>query len=165
MTDVYLGLGSNLAEPISQISCALAALQRLPESEVKHCSSLYGSIPMGPQDQPDYVNAVVGIQTQLSPLELLKATQKIELEQGRERKEQRWGPRSLDIDILLFGEQIIQSDNLIVPHYGMKKREFVLYPLHEIMPELRLPDGELLKDLIRQCPLNNLKILSSAPRF
>jgi len=165
MIDVYLGLGSNLAEPEQQICAALNALAKLSHTQIKCCSSLYGSVPMGPQDQADYVNAVVFIQTQLAPLVLLKALQTIELEQGRVRKAQRWGPRTLDIDILLYGEQQIDGSELVVPHYGMKEREFVLFPLFEISPKLSLPDGELLADLIQQCPLNSLKILSPAPIF
>ncbi|WP_340679213.1 2-amino-4-hydroxy-6-hydroxymethyldihydropteridine diphosphokinase [Paraglaciecola sp.] len=165
MINVYLGLGSNLAEPTRQISAALGALNKLAETTIVCCSSLYASQPMGPQDQPDYVNAVVLLQTQLAPLTLLKSIQKIELEHGRVRKEQRWGPRTLDIDILLYGEQQIDSSDLVVPHYGLKKREFVLYPLFEISPQLSLPDGELLTELIQQCSLNGLKVLSPAPAF
>jgi 2-amino-4-hydroxy-6-hydroxymethyldihydropteridine diphosphokinase len=165
MINVYLGLGSNLAEPTRQIRDALAALNNLVDTRIKCCSSLYSSQPMGPQDQPDYVNAVAFLQTQLAPLALLKALQKIELEHGRERNAQRWGPRTLDIDILLYGEQQIDSSELVVPHYGLKKREFVLYPLFEISPQLSLPDGELLADFIKQCPINGLRILSPAPVF
>ncbi|MGX9080354.1 2-amino-4-hydroxy-6-hydroxymethyldihydropteridine diphosphokinase, partial [Klebsiella pneumoniae] len=95
-------------------------------------SQLYGSRPMGPADQPDYVNAVVRLTTRLAPLALLDQLQSIELEQGRVRKEERWGPRSLDLDLLLYGAECIQSERLTVPHYGMKEREFVLLPLAEI---------------------------------
>ncbi|KXI29706.1 2-amino-4-hydroxy-6-hydroxymethyldihydropteridine diphosphokinase [Paraglaciecola hydrolytica] len=163
--DVYLGLGSNLDKPVHQIQAALEALDNLAETAIKCCSSLYASQPMGPQDQPDYVNAVVLIHTQLAPLFLLKALQEIELEHGRVRKSERWGPRTLDIDILLYGEQQIDSSELVVPHYGMKQREFVLFPLFEISPQLCLPDGELLAELIKKCPINGLKILSPAPIF
>lgn len=165
MTKVYLGLGSNLAEPVRQISVALEALDKLLESSVVCCSSLYRSQPMGPQDQPDYVNAVVLIQTDLAPLALLSAVQQIELQHGRQRKAERWGPRTLDIDILLYGDEQIDSQQLVVPHYGMKKREFVLYPLFEIAPQLQLPDGSTLAELVQQCPLNGLQILSPAPIF
>lgn len=165
MLDVYIGLGSNLAEPVKQIYTALDAIHKLAETQIKYCSSLYSSQPMGPQDQADYVNAVVLLQTELAPMTLLKALQNIELEHGRVRKAQRWGPRTLDLDILLYGEQQIDSSELVVPHYGMKQREFVLFPLFEISSQLRLPDGELLADLIQQCPINGLKILSPAPIF
>ena len=115
---------------------------------------------MGPQDQPDYINAVAALTTSLSPLELLKALQDIEQNQGRERQGQRWGPRTLDLDILLFGQQIIKQSHLEIPHYGMKQREFVLYPLAEIAPDLIFPSGGSLQDLLTQCPLNGLKKVS-----
>ncbi|WP_158966039.1 2-amino-4-hydroxy-6-hydroxymethyldihydropteridine diphosphokinase [Paraglaciecola sp. L3A3] len=156
MTAVYIGLGSNLSTPEQQLNSALDALANLANSALVKCSSFYRSQPMGPQDQPDYVNAVALIETSLSPLELLQATQKIELEQGRERKDHRWGPRTLDLDILLFGQQLINSEQLTVPHYGMKEREFVLYPLFELTADLVLPCGENLSKLIESCPLNGL---------
>ena len=96
---------------------------------------------MGPQDQPDYINAVVKIQTRLTPIQLLDCTQAIELEQGRVRKDERWGPRTLDLDIILYGNEVIDSERLTIPHYGMKEREFVLYPLAEIAPSITLRVG------------------------
>jgi 2-amino-4-hydroxy-6-hydroxymethyldihydropteridine diphosphokinase len=113
---------------------------------------------MGPQNQPDYINAVVSIKTKLPPIELLNATQAIELEHGRVRKEERWGPRTLDLDILLYGEEVIDSERLIVPHYGMKNREFVLYPLAEIAPDLKLPDGTELSSLLKKVDKNGLRV-------
>lgn len=159
MIKVYLGLGSNLSEPVKQLDAAQQALAELPSSNFIQCSSYYSSRPMGPDDQPDYVNAVTLLETNLKPLELLKCTQEIELSHGRVRKAQQWGPRTLDIDILLFGNEQICEPNLVVPHYGMKKREFVLYPLYQLAPELVLPDGESLSMLIEQCPLNGLHII------
>ncbi|MDG4869912.1 2-amino-4-hydroxy-6-hydroxymethyldihydropteridine diphosphokinase, partial [Guyparkeria sp. 1SP6A2] len=90
-------------------------------------------------DQPDYVNAVAAIETALTPQQLLAALQQIEQQQGRERKAERWGPRTLDLDILLYGQWQLDSPQLTIPHYGMKVREFVLYPLYELTPDLRLP--------------------------
>jgi len=116
---------------------------------------------MGPQDQPDYINAVVKIDTQLTPLELLDELQKIELSQGRVRKENRWGPRTLDLDILLYGNKVIDNARLTIPHYGMKEREFVLYPLLELDNELRLPDGKALSQLTAYCNKNGLIRISS----
>lgn len=153
---VYIGLGSNLSTPIEQLKAALKAIAGLPDTQFVCCSSLYGSKPMGPQDQPDYVNAVAKITTLLTPESLLNALQTIELEQGRERKDQRWGPRTLDLDILLIDQQIIDSPHLVVPHYGLKEREFVLYPLAEISPELVLPDGEKLKSVLKTVARNGL---------
>ncbi|WP_333796175.1 2-amino-4-hydroxy-6-hydroxymethyldihydropteridine diphosphokinase [Rheinheimera sp.] len=160
----YIGLGANLAEPLQQLQQAVAALKNIPATELVAVSSLYGSKPMGPQDQPDYVNAVAALSTSLNPLQLLDALQKIELEQGRQRKDERWGPRTLDLDMLLFGAQTINSERLTVPHYGMKNREFVLYPLAEIAADLVLPDGDRLQALLAKVPLNGLTVLAPAPQ-
>jgi len=156
---VYIGLGSNLGKPVIQLKQAIEAVKLLPESRFIACSSLYGSKPMGPQDQPDYVNAVAAIKTELAPKNLLHQLQHIEQTHGRERKGERWGPRTLDLDILLFGQQVINTPELTVPHYGMQQREFVLYPLAELTPELVLPHGQTLKQLLTHCPLNGLQKL------
>lgn len=159
----FLGLGANLHLPLLQLQQAVVALAALEHCQLQSVSSLYGSKPMGPQDQPDYVNAVVAILTTLTAEQLLDQLQKIELEQGRQRKDQRWGPRTLDLDILLFGEQCIDNERLTVPHYGMKVREFVLYPLAELAPELHLPDGTALSQLLAAVPLNGLVMLAPPP--
>jgi 2-amino-4-hydroxy-6-hydroxymethyldihydropteridine diphosphokinase len=156
----YIGIGSNQKDPIKQARQAIEALQLLPKSELIKCSSLYCSAPMGPQDQPDYINAVAEIETQLSPIELLNALQSIELNQGRVRKNNRWGPRTLDLDIILYDNQQINSERLVVPHYGMHEREFVLYPLLEISPNLTLPNGTHLSHFIEICDKNDLTIIS-----
>jgi 2-amino-4-hydroxy-6-hydroxymethyldihydropteridine diphosphokinase len=161
MTIAYIAVGSNMSDPVSQAKLALESLKTLPKSEFMQTSSLYSSTPMGPQDQPDYINAVVCIQTELTPLQLLDCTQAIEQEQGRVRKEERWGPRTLDLDILLFGNEVLDSERLTIPHYGMKEREFVLYPLAEIAPNLSLPDGTELQDLLKKVDRNGLRIWQS----
>ena len=153
----YIGLGANLAQPLAQLQQAVASLRLLPASQLITVSSFYGSKPMGPQDQPDYVNAVAALDTELPAEALLDALQLIEQQQGRQRKDERWGPRTLDLDILLYGDDIINSERLTVPHYGLKQREFVLYPLAEIAPNLRLPDGTVLSSLLQQVPLNGLQ--------
>lgn len=158
MITVYIAIGSNLNHPVQQTQHAIEALKTLPQSQFMQASSLYSSTPMGPQDQPDYINAVVEIKTDLSPLELLNCTQSIELEHGRVRKDERWGPRTLDLDIILYGQQTIDNERLTVPHYGMKQREFVLYPLAEIAPELQLPDGVSLQSVLATVPRNGLSI-------
>lgn len=161
MITVFIAVGSNLGNPVSQANVAIEALKHLPRSEFIQASSLYSSTPMGPQNQPDYINAVVELKTELTPLELLDCTQTIELEQGRVRKEERWGPRTLDLDILLYGNEVIDSERLTVPHYGMKEREFVLYPLAEIAPNLTLPCGTRLDDLLKVVDQNGLRIWQS----
>lgn len=165
MTLCYIGLGSNLANPLAQIKQATLALQALPSAADISVSSLYGSKPMGAQDQPDYVNAVVQLNWSASALELLDALQQIEQDHGRERKAERWGARTLDLDIILFGQQQIQNERLTVPHYGMKTREFVLYPLAELAPELTLPCGMELSQLLNQVPKNGLTLLTATAKY
>ena len=116
---------------------------------------------MGPQDQPDYINAVAKLETTLSAIELLDALQDIEQSQGRVRKENRWGPRTLDLDIILYADQTINSERLIIPHYGMQDREFVLYPLFEIAPELQLPNGTSLSEILKGCDKNGLTTITA----
>lgn len=159
---VYLGLGSNLAQPTEQLQSACKALAALPDSTLAAVSSLYASKPLGPADQPDYVNAVAALDTTLEPLQLLDALQQIEQQQGRQRKAERWGPRTLDLDILLFGQLVIDLPRLQIPHYHMHARPFVLYPLAEIAPELLLPDGRMLRELLQNCPVDGLQRLQDA---
>ncbi|MCV9880267.1 2-amino-4-hydroxy-6-hydroxymethyldihydropteridine diphosphokinase [Brenneria izbisi] len=156
MTRVFVALGSNLAQPLQQVRAALTALDNVPLTHISKCSSFYRSRPLGPQDQPDYLNAVVALETDLSAEQLLDHTQAIELEQGRERKAHRWGPRTLDLDILLFGDAVIDTARLTVPHYDMKNREFMLYPLAEIAPDLVFPDGESLAHRLVRVDRNGL---------
>lgn len=162
MERVYIGLGSNLASPLEQLRSALAALAALPQTQLVAQSSFYASDPLGPADQPRYVNAVAALDSELSPLALLDALQTIELEQGRTRKAERWGPRTLDLDILLFGERQLDESRLTVPHYHMHARAFVLYPLAEITPDLQLPDGRALAELLDACPFVGLERLNEA---
>lgn len=161
MITCFIAIGSNMSDPVAQANEAIEALKHLPKSKLTICSSLYSSTPMGPQNQPDYINAVAQISTELTPLELLDCTQAIELEQGRVRKDERWGPRTLDLDIILYGNEVIDSERLTVPHYGMKEREFVLYPLLEIAPNLQLPDGTELKTLVDNVSRNGLRVWQS----
>ena len=156
----YIGLGSNLAAPVEQIKTARKAIAQLERVDEVAFSSLYGSPPMGPQDQPDYVNAVMYIRTELPAMDLLRKLQAIENEQGRIRGE-RWGARTLDLDLLLYGEQKINITDLVVPHIGIAERAFVLYPLQEIVEQdFVIPGKGLLRDLLEQCPLDGLQRLS-----
>ncbi|MGY2798693.1 2-amino-4-hydroxy-6-hydroxymethyldihydropteridine diphosphokinase [Ewingella americana] len=157
MIRVYIALGSNLAKPVDQVNCALEALAHMPRTKLVVCSAFYRSKPLGPQNQPDFLNAVVALDTELPPEELLDCTQAIEQNQGRVRKLERWGPRTLDLDMLLYGDRVINTERLTVPHYDMKNREFMLYPLAEIAPELVFPDGESLQTVLARVPLNGLE--------
>lgn len=147
MAQVYVALGANLADPISQLNNACEALLSLATPHSFSVSPYYRSAPMGEVEQPDYVNAVAGFKTELTPIELLDALQAIEHQQGRLR-ELRWGPRTLDLDLLLYDNQCIDIPRLIVPHYGMRERSFVLVPLFDIAPTLSLPDNTKLVSLI-----------------
>lgn len=160
MPRAYVALGSNLETPIDQLRSALRAMAELPTSRLAAVSSFYISDPLGPPDQPRFVNAVAALDTELAPLALLDALQAIEREQGRVRKAERWGPRTLDLDILLFGDLRLDSERLTLPHYHMHARAFVLYPLAEIAPDLRLPDGRALDALLRACPYVGLERLA-----
>ena len=148
LTDAYVGLGSNLDGPEDQLRKAIASLQHLPDTTVTRASSFYKTRPVGLQDQADYINAVARIRTELSAMELLRQMQQIEIRQGRVR-ETRWGPRTLDLDLLLYGEDVINEDSLVVPHPEMHKRGFVLYPLHELSPDIVIPGHGPVKELLR----------------
>lgn len=156
----YIGLGSNLQQPTFQINAARSAIAALPETNETAFSSLYRSPPMGPQDQPHYINAVMAISTTRSPLDLLSDLQHIENNQGRVRQAQRWVARTLDLDILVYGDLQINTPTLTIPHIGISERAFVLYPLHEIAPQLNIQGLGTVVDLIKQCPLNGLERLT-----
>lgn len=150
MTPVWLAIGSNLASPLQQVNAALDVLAQLPDTRITAVSAFYRTPPLGPQDQPDYLNAAVALETALEPEALLDHTQRIELQQGRVRKDERWGPRPLDLDIMLFGDRVINTPRLIVPHYDMKNRGFMLWPLFEIAPDLAFPEGETLEAVLQR---------------
>ncbi len=158
MERIYIGMGSNLADPAEQLRSAVEALGQLPQTTLASVSAFYQSDSLLP-GQPRYTNAVAALDSALAPLQLLDALQAIENDQGRERLE-RWGPRTLDLDILLFGDRLIDEPRLKVPHYQIQERAFVLYPLAELAPpELRLPDGRSLPDLLAACPFVGLERL------
>jgi len=142
MTITYIGLGSNLGDS-RQIMAE--AVQKLTSLGIVKISHLYQSPPMGPQDQPNYHNAVVQLITDLAPLDLLDCLQALEQEAGRVRL-RHWGERTLDLDLLIYGDERIQNERLTVPHVGVMERDFVLLPLLDIDTELQL-NGQSLKDL------------------
>ena len=149
MTLAYIAIGSNLASPMEQVNAAVQALGEIPQSRIVALSSFYRTPPLGPQDQPDYLNAAVVLETTLDAETLLDNTQRIELQQGRVRKAERWGPRTLDLDIMLFGHEVINTERLTVPHYDMKNRGFMLWPLFEVAPDLTFPDGASLQAVLQ----------------
>ena len=158
---VYIGLGSNLEQPEQQIKQAVAELRSLPDSQYAGDSGLYLSKPlvadgMLADDQPDYYNAVAVLDTGLKAGDLLDRLQAIENNQGRVR-DQHWGSRTIDLDILLYGQQQINNERLQVPHPGLCEREFVLYPLQRLNAEMEIPGHGMLKDIIKMCPENGMK--------
>ena len=135
----YVGLGANLDDPAAQLQRAFSELEELPRTRLTARSPLYKTPPLGPPAQPDYLNAVVALATELSPLELLAALRAIEVKPGRVRYCTRWGPRTLDLDLLLYGELVLDSTELTLPHPGLHERAFVLYPLLDVAPALIIP--------------------------
>ncbi len=147
-TTAYIGLGSNLEEPIQQVRRALEELDEIKLTSLVRHSSLYRSDPVGPAGQPDYINAVAEIKTRLEPMPLLRALQSIEQDHDRVRI-QRWGPRTLDLDLLIYADQKIDEPDLIVPHIMIAERSFVLFPLAEIAPDVQIPGLASMVDLLK----------------
>jgi len=158
----YIGLGSNLHHPHRQIDNAVIALLDTQHIDAVHCSAYYSSKAVGPGDQPDYVNAAVRCQTRLSPLELLAQLQSIENKHGRQR-DIRWGARTLDLDLLLYDDIYVKEATLQVPHPEIFNRNFVLYPLLDLNPELIFPNGAKLGNVIAAVPMTDLHRIDPAP--
>jgi len=154
----YIGLGSNLEDPVAQIHQAVVALGQREGMELGPVSELYRSPPMGPQDQPDFVNAVARVVTALDPLALLDVLQAQEQAQAR-RRGRHWGPRTLDLDLLLYGNQVLDTERLTVPPPGLHLRAFVLYPLAELAPGVRIPGRGSLQELLAVCPREGVRRL------
>ncbi len=159
----YIALGSNLQQPIQQVRRALTELAALDGTRLILQSSLYQSAPLGPQDQPAFVNAVAGLLTQLSAFELLAQLQAIESRMGRQKPIQHWGPRIIDLDILLHGESRSDALELKLPHPGLMLRNFVLVPLAEIAPQLVLPAGGTAAAAAQRVGHDGLQIVAAEP--
>lgn len=151
----WIGLGSNLSDPEGQLRQAFDELASLPDSQLIQRSALWSSAPVGPQDQPDFVNAVAALRTQLPPLVLLDALQAIEQAHRRVRL-RHWGPRTLDLDLLLYGDQVINHPRLQVPHPEMHRRGFVLAPLYSVEPTMIIPEKGPIIELLSHIPLDDL---------
>ncbi|MBL4793947.1 MAG: 2-amino-4-hydroxy-6-hydroxymethyldihydropteridine diphosphokinase [Pseudomonadales bacterium] len=161
MTVAYIGLGANLSQPQQKIRQALDEIKNHRDLQLLTCSSLYQSAPMGLADQPNYINAVAKLSTTLSPHSLLDTLLNIETTLGRTRDGTRWGPRVIDIDLLYYGDHIINENKLTLPHPEINNRNFVLYPLAEIEPDFVFPDGQLLSKLLDKAPPNELERIAS----
>ncbi|MCE2988843.1 MAG: 2-amino-4-hydroxy-6-hydroxymethyldihydropteridine diphosphokinase [Nitrosomonadaceae bacterium] len=158
----YIGLGSNLADPIAQVQRALSEIGEIPDLRVERCSSLYETAPVGITAQPSFVNAVVLVQTRLTPRTLLAHLLDIEARHARVRAE-RNGPRTLDLDILLFGEDMIAEPGLVVPHPRVHERAFTLLPLLEINEALVIPGIGKASEKLNGVAGQGIRRLEAAP--
>jgi 2-amino-4-hydroxy-6-hydroxymethyldihydropteridine diphosphokinase len=151
----YIGLGSNLDSPQQQVLSAIAEITALDGVQAVEASSLYRSLPMGPQDQPDYINAVIAVDTSMDPHALLDALQRLEQDHGRKRL-RHWGERTLDLDIIVYDDLILTDERLHIPHPGLAERAFVLYPLAEVAPSLQVPTFGPVSELLTRCDATGL---------
>jgi 2-amino-4-hydroxy-6-hydroxymethyldihydropteridine diphosphokinase len=151
----YIGVGSNLGEPRAQVLAAFDALARLPRTKLTARSRLYRTRPYGPVQQGDFINAVAKLETRLTARELLDGIRRIEAGAGRIR-DARWGPRTLDLDLLLYGGERIDLPELTVPHPGIAERGFVLAPLIDVAPHLEVPGAGRVETLLRALPADGI---------
>ena len=157
----YVGIGSNLHDPVAQVRTGIEALVDLPASQLDRCSSLYRSAPGGVAEQADFVNGVCRLATDLDPHELLRCLLGIEAQQGRVRTSERWGPRTLDLDLLLYDDLALVTPTLVLPHPRLHERAFVLYPLAEIDPALIVPGRGRVAELLAACTDQRVQRLDS----
>jgi 2-amino-4-hydroxy-6-hydroxymethyldihydropteridine diphosphokinase len=162
-TPAYVAIGANLDDPVARVHEAFEKLTELSRTRLIVQSRLYRSAPLGPQDQPEYVNAAVGLLTQLSAAELLAELKTLERVLGRATPIVRWGPRRIDFDLSVFGSERIQTETLTVPHPGVPVRNFVLYPLLDIAPELVVPGHGRIRELVAGVSADGLSALASKP--
>ncbi len=161
MSLAFIGIGSNLNNPQQQAEQALLSLSEIPQCRVIQHSSWYQNRAIGPGEQPDFINGVAALNTQLEPHALLDQLQAIEHQQKRVRGV-HWGPRTIDLDLLLYDQMCIDTARLQVPHPFLTQRDFVLYPLAELQPELILPCGTAIATLLKHQPNNLIKLVSPA---
>ena len=151
MSQAYIGLGGNLGDSQSIFHSVLTDLSQRSDIELIAVSSFYVTKPLDNKQQPDYLNAVAGLQTALSPHQLLSLLQSFEKQYGRIRSGKHWESRTLDLDILLYDDCVINDSELVVPHPGMLERDFVLYPLYEISPQLEIPGFGPIYKAVQGC--------------
>jgi 2-amino-4-hydroxy-6-hydroxymethyldihydropteridine diphosphokinase len=155
----YVGVGSNLDHPANQVALALDALIRLPRTRRVAVSPLYRTKPFGDVVQPAFVNAVAGLLTQRSPEEMLADLRALEVELGRAPPRERWGPRVIDLDLLVVGRETRATGTLMLPHAGIAERDFVLYPLADVAPDLDVPGVGRVRDLRARVPNRGIEKL------
>ncbi|ADD79937.1 2-amino-4-hydroxy-6-hydroxymethyldihydropteridine diphosphokinase [Candidatus Riesia pediculicola] len=159
----YISVGSNLNNPIYQADRSIISMRNIPDTDLISVSSYYRTKPIGNSNQPDYLNAVVSIKTQLSPKVLLSYIQKIEFKQGRTRTKEKWTSRTLDLDILLYGNMMVKEKNLVIPHPELKNRYFLLYMIYKEDPNLIFPDGQSILDMMNKCQKVSFSVLKKNP--
>jgi 2-amino-4-hydroxy-6-hydroxymethyldihydropteridine diphosphokinase len=157
----YVGVGANLDDPLARVEESFASLRSVRETRLISQSLMYRTAPLGPQDQPEFINAAVGLLTRLSALDLLAELKALELALGREAPVVRWGPRRIDFDLLVYGSERIATERLTVPHPGVPLRNFVLYPLLDIAPELLVPGHGRIRELAARVPASGVSALAS----
>lgn len=159
MTRAFIGLGSNQGDCFVQLDQASSALDALPRSALVRCSPRYWTAPVGDAAQPDFLNAVVELETELEPLDLLHRMQRIEADLGRVRDpERKYGPRTIDLDLLLFGHAVIRVPELVVPHPRMASRAFVLKPLADLVPGLEIPGLARVSELLAEVDADDVRL-------
>ena len=163
--NAWLGLGSNLADPVAQLNEALGRLGVAEDIRILKTSSLYRTPPWGDEEQDDFINAVAHIETGLQPIPLLRELQSIENVMGRQRSGHRWGPRLIDIDLLLYGDQQIQSQELELPHPRMHERAFVLMPLCELDATINIPGHGVVAELLQKLDCSGIFCLNDGHRY
>jgi len=157
LSDVFVGIGSNLENPSLQVKETFKELRLLHDTECHAVSSLYKSKPMGPQNQPDYMNAAAWLKTSLDPERFLNELQSIEDQHCRNHGNEHWGPRTLDLDIIVFSDITMSNNRLTIPHPLAHERGFVLRPLHEIKPDLYIPNQGYVRELLQNCKYNSVE--------
>lgn len=153
---VYVAIGSNLDDPLTQVREALRRLRSLDGARLVSISPLYRTAPLGPQDQPEFVNAAAGLLTQLPPRQFFEILKEIEHDMGRTAPVVRWGPRRIDLDLLVFGSLQVSEPDLVIPHPGVPTRNFVLYPLRDIAPDMVVPSHGTVASLAARTSADGL---------
>jgi len=159
---VYVGLGSNLDNPIAQLRTAKSALSMLPRTRLERCSSFYRTVPVGYAEQSDFLNAVCRLSTELDPAMLVEHLLAIEVQHGRVERKQKWGPRILDLDLLLYDQSVMSTPGVTVPHPRLHERAFVLYPLSELDRDLIVPGRGKVAELLVSCREQKIEKIDTA---
>ncbi|MGH8442820.1 MAG: 2-amino-4-hydroxy-6-hydroxymethyldihydropteridine diphosphokinase [Nevskiaceae bacterium] len=163
MANVWIALGANLGDPAAALTRALLYLRQVPDLRVRGCSRFYRSAPLGAPGQPDYCNAVCAAQTGLAPLAVLECLQEIETSLGRVAGQPRWSARAIDLDLLLYDQQVLVSERLSLPHAELHRRNFVLVPLAELAPELVIPGRGRVSELAHAIGREGLELWEPSP--